>query len=98
VYSWRESAQNGLKLTQLVLHRRAKEAEIEKKLVQREEAAMMKEKQYATLDQEVKDTKKKLKKLLHRHEVRKNQQSNLYAQKAGLNDGVWRKCTIQNKS
>lgn len=49
--------------------RRAKEAEIEKKLVQREETAMMKEKQYATLDQEVKDTKKKLKKLLHKHEV-----------------------------
>lgn len=31
---------------------------------------MMKEKEYATLDQEVKDTKKKLKKLLHKHEVR----------------------------
>ena len=30
---------------------------------------MMKEKEYATLDQEVKDTKKKLKKLLHKHEV-----------------------------
>lgn len=61
------------KLRQLFWHRRAKEAEIEKKLVQREEAAMMKEKEYATLDQEVKDTKKKLKKLLHKHEVRSDQ-------------------------
>jgi hypothetical protein len=49
--------------------RRAQEAEMEKRLVQREEAAMMKEKEYATLDQEVKDTKKKLKKLIHKHEV-----------------------------
>ena len=56
-------------LSQNAWYRRAKEAEIEKKLVQREEAAMMKEKEYATLDQEVKDTKKKLKKLLHKHEV-----------------------------
>jgi hypothetical protein len=61
----------------LMIHRRAKEAEMEKKLVQREEAAMMKEKQYATLDQEVKDTKKKLKKLLHKHEVRSPQDSAL---------------------
>lgn len=49
--------------------RRAEEAELEKKLAEREEAALMKEKQYATLDQEVKDTKKKLKKLLNKHEV-----------------------------
>lgn len=49
--------------------RRAEEAELEKKLAQREETALMKEKQYATLDQEVKDTKKKLKKLLNKHEV-----------------------------
>lgn len=49
--------------------RRAEEAEMERKLAEREEAALMKEKQYATLDQEVKDTKKKLKKLLNKHEV-----------------------------
>lgn len=49
--------------------RRAEEAELERKLAEREEAALMKEKQYATLDQEVKDTKKKLKKLLNKHEV-----------------------------
>lgn len=42
---------------------------MERKLAEREEAALMKEKQYATLDQEVKDTKKKLKKLLNKHEV-----------------------------
>lgn len=49
--------------------RRAEEADMERKLVEREEAALMKEKRYATLDQEVKDTKKKLKKLLNKHEV-----------------------------
>lgn len=43
---------------------------MERKLVEREEAALMKEKQYATLEQEVKDTKKKLKKLLNKHEVK----------------------------
>jgi hypothetical protein len=52
------------------VHRRAAEAEMEKKVVQREEAALMKEQQYATLDQKVTDTKKKLKKLLHKYQVR----------------------------
>lgn len=43
---------------------------MEKRVVQREEAALMKEQQYATLDQKVTDTKKKLKKLLHKYQVR----------------------------
>jgi hypothetical protein len=50
--------------------RRAEEAAMNRKIAEREEAALMKEQQYATMDQEVKDTKKRLKKLWKKHEVR----------------------------
>jgi hypothetical protein len=49
--------------------RRAKEARLEAQLAQQEEAALMKEQQYASLDQEVKGTKLKLMRLQKKLQV-----------------------------
>jgi len=50
--------------------RRAKEVELEARLAQQEEAALMKEQEYDSLDQQVKDTKTKITKLHKKLKVR----------------------------
>jgi uncharacterized protein YlxW (UPF0749 family) len=51
--------------------RREEEAKMARKLAAREEAALMKEQEYATLDQEVKEKQKKLKRIQKRLQVRR---------------------------